>query len=516
MKKHLVLLKKFILAKNSLWLFLIILLVSTFFRVWNLGENPLGFFADEAEIGYLGYLVLHNPEFSKFQILFRNIDGTVRLPVMVYSQLPFIALFGLSVWSVRLTAAVYGILTVVVFYFIGKEIFKTKQAGLATMLVIGLMPWHIHLSRINFELISFIFWSSVSLWLILKFKNSKSELLIFFMIALCLLLVFLSYHTGLLQSWVFFPLIFIVKPRKKTFYLLLIYCLFLSWLFLELIKLGLLSRFFQVNSAETNLNLGSLIKAYFNHFSLEFLFLKGDIDFPGQFITRHSMRGLGELPIFYLIFIVLGFVYFMQHKKLFNYFIVVLLMLFVYPFGSMLLTENPFATRSSFGIIPFTVLTSSGILYLFSIVKKKQLRLSLAVFLAVVFCFYSVFLFKKLRDYPLYSSDFWGFQYGFQQGLEILKQNEDKYDALYITHFFNNPLILFSFFNESIKCSKCKIASNPVAVNLDKKELFVIRPVDLSAVISNNNLNYKIIDSILLPNRQVELVVVEFSQKQAM
>jgi len=55
-----------------------------------------------------------------------------------------------------------------------------------------------------------------------------------------------------------------------------------------------------------DLNLISIIYSYLNQFSIDFLFTKGDIDFPGQFITRHSIRGIGQLYLFQLPFLVFG------------------------------------------------------------------------------------------------------------------------------------------------------------------------------------------------------------------
>ncbi len=41
-------------------------------------------------------------------------------------------------------------------------------------------------------------------------------------------------------------------------------------------------------------NLSRIGNLYFSHFSADFLFFKGDSQFPNQFITRHSVRGIGE------------------------------------------------------------------------------------------------------------------------------------------------------------------------------------------------------------------------------
>src|SRR5690348_4615704 len=110
----------------------IILLVGSVLRVYRLADNPHGFFADEAGIGYNAYTILHSgkDEYGKsFPVFFQSF-GDYKTPVEIYSTVPSIFLFGLNEFSVRIVSVVYGLLAVVAIYFLTLELFgesKYKQ-----------------------------------------------------------------------------------------------------------------------------------------------------------------------------------------------------------------------------------------------------------------------------------------------------------------------------------------------------------------------------------------------------
>src|SRR3990170_3753916 len=89
-------------------------------RLYDLAANPPGFFADEASYGYNAYSLLHprKDEDGAPPPPFFKAFGEYKLPVYIYSQIPFIAALGLTETAVRLTTATYGILTVVALYLL--------------------------------------------------------------------------------------------------------------------------------------------------------------------------------------------------------------------------------------------------------------------------------------------------------------------------------------------------------------------------------------------------------------
>src|SRR5258708_37646482 len=105
---HLDLAKKYFLA----CIFLVLTLAFAI-RTYNLNTNPPGFFADEAAIGFNAYKLATTgaDEYNvPFPIFFRSF-GDYRLPIPIYANIPFVALFGLQEISVRLTAVIFGLIS---------------------------------------------------------------------------------------------------------------------------------------------------------------------------------------------------------------------------------------------------------------------------------------------------------------------------------------------------------------------------------------------------------------------
>lgn len=304
--------------KTSLFILLLILILGFFLRVVNLDKVPNGFFCDEASIGYNAYSLLKTgkDEYGNSYPFFFRCFGDYRNPVTIYLMIPTIALFGVSEFSVRLTSAIAGGLSVFILYLLSKEIFpKDDPLCLMTSLFLAISPWHIHFSRTGFEFIYFPFFFSVALYLFFLGTKKESFLplsLLFFGIT------FYTYYPTQFQTPLFLSGLFLTfrkslfsKERVKNTILSLSIFLICLIPFLIGIRQGtVLTRFQSVSifreEKKTEKLARSIFTSYLNHFSPDFLFKKGDIDFPGHFISRHSVRGIGELYWFQLPLIILG------------------------------------------------------------------------------------------------------------------------------------------------------------------------------------------------------------------
>lgn len=142
------------LTGGQLILLLAILLLGILVRVAGIGEAPRGFNQDEASAGYDAFAIL------KYGIDRNGIHNPVHLIAWgsgqnaAYSWLcmPFIALLGLSVWSVRLPMALVGCASLVIFYFLLKNIHReNKSFVLLGTFLFAIFPWHIMKSRWGLE-----------------------------------------------------------------------------------------------------------------------------------------------------------------------------------------------------------------------------------------------------------------------------------------------------------------------------------------------------------------------------
>lgn len=512
--------KKDLLKKNFFtFVFFITLLVSFFVRVYNLDKNPAGFFCDEASIGYNAYSILKTGKDEwgiKFPLFFKAF-GEYKSPLDIYFTIPFVAIFGLNEFSIRFTSVFFSLLSLIVLYYLGKEI-KNAKLGLLLMFVFGINPWAIHFSRINFECFIFIFFTLLAIFFLIKFYKNKKQLNLIYFSILCALTNY-SYFPARIITPLFFTVIIILIFIKKRNFLLKIFLPVLIYIGFSLplifhLALGQgLNRWQQVSLfKEKNINpIKKFFTSYKLHFSPQFLFLKGDIDMAGQFITRHSIRGMGQFYLWQLPFIIFG-VYDLIVKKS-KITLPIFLLLILYPVSSSLTTDiSPQATRSIIGIIPFTFLTAFGIDYFFAWLDKiRSYKLFIICVFLIIINISFVYFVQLLNHYPFYSSDFWGFQYGPREIIKYFLTKRNNYDELYMSGEFNGAEIFLKFYDPENLCqNKCKIGDfflRPEIYNAKIKQLFSLSPEYLKN--SRFKDKFKIKKIIYYPNKKEAFYIGE-------
>ncbi len=134
------------MLKTFPWAFLL-LLAGALIRLLWLGEIPGGLNQDEASIGYDAWALLHygiDRNGVSWPVNFIS-WGSGQNALYAYLSFPFIALFDLSVFSIRLTSAFCGIASLWIFWSLGKR--TNNTLGLWALLVLATSPWHIMASR---------------------------------------------------------------------------------------------------------------------------------------------------------------------------------------------------------------------------------------------------------------------------------------------------------------------------------------------------------------------------------
>jgi len=513
------------LKKHAILLILVgIILLGLLIRLYKLTEIPSGFFCDEASIGYNAYTILNygTDEYGKSFPFFFQAFGDYKSPVQIYSTVPFIKIFGLSEFSTRLPSSIYGILSIIAIYLLAKELFRNQKhsswIGIFSALLLTISPWHIHFSRIAFEMMPFTVFSVFGLYFLLKAQKNKYFL---FLSITSFVVAIYSYF----PARIFIPLLglgffciyykFFWQNKKETFLsLILLITLLIPFIFHSLSPVGL-SRWQQINIFTQPPNDETvsqhIIDNYFSHFSVDFLFTKGDIGMPGQFLTRHSVKGIGELYFFQFPLIILGLIFIIK-KKIDKPTTALLLWLILYPVGSMLtIDKSAQATRSIIGIIPLTIISALGLYYLtISILKiKKILTYSsmLIVFIIILISFLN-YLNIFFTKYTSYSSDFWGWQYGAKDIVKYFSTKEPYYDQLIMAPEFNAPEIFFKFY-EPKDCLKCKVGLPDTNLDFSLKQLFAVTPNYLQI---HSSYNLKILKTIYYPNGKIAFLIGEIVQ----
>ena len=141
-------------------LIILIFAIGVFARVWSFGRIPPGLNQDEASIGVEAYNILHfgTDRFGlSYPVNFIS-WGSGQNALYAYFLIPFIAIGGLSSFTVRLPMLITGILSLPLSYYAAKRIFNARF-GLIAMYLLSICPWHIMMSRWGLEsnILPFVF-----------------------------------------------------------------------------------------------------------------------------------------------------------------------------------------------------------------------------------------------------------------------------------------------------------------------------------------------------------------------
>ncbi|MEW6491995.1 MAG: glycosyltransferase family 39 protein, partial [Cyanobacteriota bacterium] len=110
---------------------LLIILVALVLRISFLSTIPNGLYHDEATIGYDSYSLLKTgrSQYGEFLPFFSKAFSDYNESLTRFITVPFVWIFGLNEFAIRLPMAIIGTATVGVLYYLSKELF-TKNIAL--------------------------------------------------------------------------------------------------------------------------------------------------------------------------------------------------------------------------------------------------------------------------------------------------------------------------------------------------------------------------------------------------
>jgi len=368
-------------------LLLIILVLAFLLRVVGLDRNPPELFGDELDVGYQAYSLLKTGRDYKGHLLptYLQSFSEWRAPFLMYVTAPFIAIFGLNEWGVRLPSALFGTLTILLLYYLVYYLSKDKKLSLLAALFLTISPWHIQYSRAAFEvgLMLFLIVAGCLAFLLFCQKNSS------FMAVIAGILFALSLYTyntaNIFIPLLMFILVFIyprpVKKQKLIAIMAITFAILIIPLVNNIVFGHAADRFsaFSVFDSQEIISKINLIRAYPNTnplieqifhnkpiewtkkiiqnystaFSSRFLFIHGDVTF------RHSLHEVGQLFWFQLPLILIGVFLFIKNRKKHNLFWLSWLLIAPIP-ASLTIDGGYHATRLFLMVIPFCVLSAYG------------------------------------------------------------------------------------------------------------------------------------------------------------
>jgi len=138
-------------------LLLVILAAGGILRLISQGQSPPGMNVDEAANAWNAYCLQqtgmdqHGVRWPVFRArMFGEADN--RSTLFLYYLLPFVAVSGMKLATVRVAAAVAGLVVIWLTYFVGSRLFG-RLTGIVAAALLALNPWHLQQSRWGHEAI---------------------------------------------------------------------------------------------------------------------------------------------------------------------------------------------------------------------------------------------------------------------------------------------------------------------------------------------------------------------------
>lgn len=185
----------------------IIICLSLLMSLPKFSQVPAGLNRDEAALGYNAYSLLKTgkDEWGKPWPISITSFGDQKLPGYIYTLIPFIAVFGLETWVVRLPSLLAGLVIIAGMGLIAIKLAKLAKhsvnwqliASFTVMTLVAISPWHMHFSRVAYEThlaMAFFVSSLASLLFALDTKHKLLQRTLLIVAGLLAGLTLLTYH----------------------------------------------------------------------------------------------------------------------------------------------------------------------------------------------------------------------------------------------------------------------------------------------------------------------------------
>lgn len=475
----------FALSRNTIILLCLLFILGIVLRVFELSSFPNGFSRDEAFLGYNAYSILVTGKDINGHFMPLFLESFLYTPAgYSYVSIPFIKIFGLSIFSVRFASAFFGALSIPALFFLTKSLLaldKEKYSqrtveiiSLVSALFITISPWHINLSRTAsvstvvtfFIVIGCYFFTR---WILFKRRKFVVLSFVFYLLSLFFYIAPFSFLPPFILLSYFWYRNTINKNNKKIFVVLFV--LFIIPVFYVFLSPTLSLRVRSLSLTESPLvklvlledtgrdgvgNITPLVarsfhnkvtvisdlffQNYFSHFSYNFLFR--DTGFPERF----KIPGSGLLLPINIVFIALGLYYLFRSEGRLKWFLLGWVLLG--PVGSGFASDDvPNMQRTLFLLPPLLIISSIGIVILFMLIRKSKILV-----FVIGLLFLGVFLYQfiyYIHQYYFHENAYrpWFRQDGYQQLIEKLNRLKGGYKEIIITNRESAPTIFFLFFN---------------------------------------------------------------------
>ena len=434
--------------------FYIVLILGFLVRLIAIDKFPVGLNCDEASSTYEAYSILNYgiDRNGNFLPVFLEAWGSGQNALYSYLLIPFVKILGVNIFSTRIPMAIISCISLIVWYYLLKNIKDDKKFVLIGIIFLSICPWHIMKSRWGLE--SNLF-PDLALWaigLLISYLKTKKQFKLYLSFAI---LGITSYAYG--TSYMFLPifclLIIVYLLYKKEINikqailcfsivgiisLPIVICVIINTFDLKQINLPFMTiPRLPANRYEeqTTLFSGNIFLSSLENIknSISLLILQNDG------LIWNNIPGFGMYYIISIPALALGLIYSFKNAKEKNEFDYVMNIWFIASFLLLFVFKEANINRINILIFPLVYYISKG---LYMVFELKQMVLNV-----IISCLFIILFVAFLINYVrLEGEDNWTFISGVKDVIEYI--DSSGAEKIYFQYAFKEPYIYVLYYTK--------------------------------------------------------------------
>lgn len=434
--------------------FYIVLILGFLVRLIAIDKFPVGLNCDEASSTYEAYSILNYgiDRNGNFLPVFLEAWGSGQNALYSYLLIPFVKILGVNIFSTRIPMAIISCISLIVWYYLLKNIKDDKKFVLIGIIFLSICPWHIMKSRWGLE--SNLF-PDLALWaigLLISYLKTKKQFKLYLSFAILgitsyaygtsymflpifcfLILVYLLYkkEINIKQAILFFSIVGIIS-------LPIVICVIINTFDLKQINLPFMTiPRLPANRYEeqTTLFSGNIFLSSLENIknSISLLILQNDG------LIWNNIPGFGMYYIISIPALALGLIYSFKNAKEKNEFDYVMNIWFIASFLLLFVFKEANINRINILIFPLVYYISKG---LYMVFELKQMVLNV-----IISCLFIILFVAFLINYVrLEGEDNWTFISGVKDVIEYI--DSSGAEKIYFQYAFKEPYIYVLYYTK--------------------------------------------------------------------
>lgn len=465
---------------------LIILLLASVLRFWDLQGIPPHLRNDEAALGYNAYSILKtgSDEHGQFLPIIFQSFGDWKTGLYIYLTIPFVAMLGLNELAIRLPSALSGIAAVLAIYGVAVELFNKKRVAYFASFLLAISPLFVPFSRGAWEVnVSFFLTLAGIYFFLIAMKKYPKAL---FFSAIFFGLSLFTSHGAKFSTPVIITILILIfnkqfrKIRKSVILsslaVIFIFAIpvMLSFSQGKVARLTTLSIFSYSNHqgwySETGFFTRSILSRWLSLYNPSLLFIKGDLN------PQHDAPNTGPFLLIDALFLFAGFIKLVR-SSFSKQTLFIWSSLFLLALPSALTIEKANLERILTMFIPLLLIEALGLDWLWENVrnKYKSVILIVIIFSLLYITNYVYFLDQYFIHGPK-KNDAW--QYGYKQIVQKITPIQSKYSQIIVQQSYEHPYIFFLFYQQYDPQKYQKNVDKVFTPNQEGKDMGLVSGID--------------------------------------